>query len=118
MNYKNHIAYLQSWSKKLKKDNQNQENIYEKWGEILRGDPNELARAANDADKASQYIISRMIEKDLTKEQIADLRPKDNQKVILANGKSVEEINIDTKEQKPVKTLQLGSNKKRANKRK
>lgn len=118
LNYKNHIAYLQSWSKGLKKDDQAQENIYEKWGEILRGDPNELAKAANDADKAAQYVISRMIEKNLTKEQIAELRPMDEQKVVLTSGKKVEEIDVNTKEQKPVKTLQLGNNQKRAKKRK
>ena len=118
LNYKNHIAYLQSWSKGLKKDDQAQENIYEKWSEILRGDPNELAKAANDADKAAQYIISRMIEKNLTKEQIAELRPMDEQKVVLTSGKKVEEIDVDAKEQKPVKTLQLGNSQKRAKKRK
>lgn len=118
LNYKNHIAYLQSWSKGLKKDDQAQENIYEKWGEILLGDPNELAKAANDADKAAQYIISRMIEKNLTKEQIAELRPMDEQKVVLTSGKKVEEIDVNTKEQKPVKTLQLGNSQKRGKKRK
>ncbi len=91
LNYKNHIAY------------------YEQWGEILRGDPNELAKAANDADKASQYIISRMIEKDLTKEQIEALKPKEEQKVTLTSGKKVEEIDVDSK-QEPVRTLQLGGN--------
>lgn len=105
LNYKNHIAYLQSWSKGLKKE----EDVYEQWGEILRGDPNELAKAANDADKASQYIISRMIEKDLTKEQIEALKPKEEQKVTLTSGKKVEEIDVDSK-QEPVRTLQLGGN--------
>lgn len=105
LNYKNHIAYLQNWSKGLKKE----EDVYEQWGEILRGDPNELAKAANDADKASQYIISRMIEKDLTKEQIEALKPKEEQKVILTSGKKVEEIDVDAK-QEPVRTLQLGGN--------
>lgn len=105
LNYKNHIAYLQNWSKGLKKE----EDVYEQWGEILRGDPNELAKAANDADKASQYIISRMIEKDLTKEQIEALKPKEEQKVTLTSGKKVEEIDVDSK-QEPVRTLQLGGN--------
>ena len=105
LNYKNHIAYLQNWSKGLKKE----EDVYEQWGEILRGDPNELAKAANDADKASQYIISRMIEKDLTKEQIEALKPKEEQKVTLTSGKKVEEIDVESK-QEPVRTLQLGGN--------
>lgn len=108
MNYKNHIAYLQNWSKGQKKE----ENVYEQWGEILRGDPNELARAANDADKATQYIISRMIEKDLTKEQIDALRPKDDQKVVLKNGKNVEEIDMDAKKES-IKTLQFGRKSKK-----
>ena len=54
-----------------------------------------------------------MIEKNLTKEQIAELRPMDEQKVVLTSGKKVEEIDVDAKEQKPVKTLQLGNSQKR-----
>ena len=42
----------------------------------------------------------------------------DEQKVVLTSGKKVEEIDVDAKEQKPIKTLQLGNSQKRAKKRK
>lgn len=42
---KNHTAYLQSWAK------------------VLRDDPNELFRAARDAERAADYIKEHMIEK-------------------------------------------------------
>lgn len=53
--YENHAAYLQSWAEALKKD------------------PNEMYRAASDADKAVEYIKSRMLEKgmEITKEKTA-----------------------------------------------
>ena len=47
--YKNHAAYLQSWSKALKDDT------------------NELFRAAKDAEKAAEYIKAKMIEKSMEK---------------------------------------------------
>ncbi len=53
--YKNHAAYLQAWAKALKKD------------------PNELFRAAADAEKAAEYIKEHMLEKGL--EKIRDKEP-------------------------------------------
>lgn len=49
--YENHAAYLQSWAKSLKDD------------------PNELYRAASDAQKIADYIETRMIQKDLVQEK-------------------------------------------------
>lgn len=49
--YKNHAAYLTSWA------------------QVLKRDPNELYRAARDAEKAVDYMKARMIERDLKKEE-------------------------------------------------
>lgn len=49
--FKNHSAYLQSWVK------------------VLHDDPNELFRAASDADKAVQYIHANMLDKFLAKDK-------------------------------------------------
>lgn len=49
--YKNHAAYLTSWA------------------QVLKRDPNELYRAARDAEKAVDYMKVRMIERDLKKEE-------------------------------------------------
>lgn len=49
--YANHAAYLTSWV------------------QVLKWDPNELYRAARDAEKAVDYMKSRMIERDLKKEE-------------------------------------------------
>lgn len=49
--YKNHAAYLTSWA------------------QVLKRDPNELYRAAREAEKAVDYMKSRMIERDLKKEE-------------------------------------------------
>ena len=50
--YRNHVAYLQSWA------------------EVLKKDPNELFRAASDAEKAAEYIKAHMLE--LGMEKIRD----------------------------------------------
>ena len=49
--YENHAAYLTSWM------------------QVLKRDPNELYRAASDAEKAVDYMKSHMIERDLKKEE-------------------------------------------------
>lgn len=49
--YENHAAYLTSWA------------------QVLKRDPNELYRAAGEAEKAVDYMKSRMIERDLKKEE-------------------------------------------------
>lgn len=49
--YENHAAYLTSWA------------------QVLKRDPNELYRAARDAEKAVDYMKVRMIERDLKKEE-------------------------------------------------
>lgn len=66
--YKNHAAYLQSWIK------------------VLQNDPNELFRAAIDAEKAMDYIEDRMIlknlSKDISKDKNVDLDLEVNEKKI------------------------------------
>lgn len=49
--YENHAAYLTSWA------------------QVLKRDPNELYRAARDAEKAVDYMKSHMIERNLKKEE-------------------------------------------------
>ncbi|EHR31878.1 hypothetical protein GXM21_12630 (plasmid) [Megamonas funiformis] len=49
--YENHAAYLQNWA------------------QVIKNDPNEIYRAAADAEKAMSYIETRMIKKNLTKEK-------------------------------------------------
>ncbi len=49
--FKEHAAYLQSWAK------------------VLKDDPEELFRAAADAEKAADYIRTNMLEKYLTKDK-------------------------------------------------
>jgi len=49
--YENHAAYLQSWA------------------QVIKNDPNEIYRAAADAEKAMSYIETRMINKNLTKDK-------------------------------------------------
>lgn len=49
--YENHAAYLQNWA------------------QVIKNDPNEIYRAAADAEKAMGYIETRMIKKNLTKEK-------------------------------------------------
>ena len=55
--YENHAAYLQSWAK------------------VLKDNPDELFKAAADAEKAMAYIDTRMIQKNLTKEQSLNKTP-------------------------------------------
>ncbi len=61
--YKNHSAYLQGWAKALKDD------------------PNEIYRAAAEAEKAMMYIETRMIQKNLTKVKTNELDVKPKQTV-------------------------------------
>ena len=61
--YKNHAAYLQSWAK------------------VLKDDPNELYRAASDAEKAMGYIETRMIQKNFVKTKVAE-KAQDTEKAI------------------------------------
>lgn len=49
--YENHVAYLQSWA------------------EVIEKDPNELFRAAAEAQQMTDYIRDHMIEKNLVKEK-------------------------------------------------
>lgn len=73
--FQNHAAYLQSWAK------------------ALRDDPNELFRAASDADKAVQYIHENMLDKFLehgkTQEQGA-VRSGGKEEIIQTAGKPAE----------------------------
>jgi antirestriction protein ArdC len=67
--YNNHAAYLQSWAKALKDD------------------PNEMFRAASDAEKATEYIKSKMIEKAIekTKEAVQEIIASPNEIVNAVN---------------------------------
>lgn len=56
--YENHTAYLQSWAK------------------VLKNDPNELYRAASDAEKAMEYIEHHMMTKKLTKTKTVSIEAK------------------------------------------
>lgn len=77
--FQHHAAYLQGWAK------------------ALADDPNELYRAASDADKAVQYIHEHMLDRylDLHKEQVAtkklELSPLENmsQKELDAYGEKL-----------------------------
>ena len=53
--YENHIAYLQSWA------------------DVIEKDPDELFRAAAEAQKMTDYIKGRMIERNLEKERPKEL---------------------------------------------
>ena len=67
--YENHAAYLQSWAK------------------VIKNDPNEIYRAAADAEKAMSYIETRMINKNLTKD-----KEKSVQKEITLENKTPKRI--------------------------
>lgn len=67
--YENHAAYLQSWA------------------QVIKNDPNEIYRAAADAEKAMSYIETRMINKNLTKD-----KEKSVQKEITLENKTPKRI--------------------------
>lgn len=72
--YANHAAYLKSWAKKIQED------------------PNELFKAAADAQKALDYIKKNMIERDLKLEQSTEKAAEKVEEISLVPKEAVEKI--------------------------
>lgn len=92
--YQNHAAYLQSWAK------------------ALQDDPNELYKAAADAQKAADYIKERMIEKGI-KKTVEQAEDKAESKAVTKEAvKAQDKIKTASKETKltPKQKLQARMN--------
>lgn len=88
--YENHAAYLTSWA------------------QVLKRDPNELYRAARDAEKAVDYMKSRMIERDLKKEET-----KEHAVQILAEREALKNTPQERQRHNIQRTIELKPRKRR-----